>query len=432
MVESDSESEQNLNIPRKIKGVVNSDLYKRNLIKKARVSGTEYTNYGGKVVSARKKNRSTSDAVNDLFNNVVNGLERREHVLSTFLDLSKVFDSREMWCSGTSIVMACLLPKGVRSDSGDFETLGSFLLTYGSGLNSVIQHEQLVQYADDMTLCFKSNTLQELEVTTQNELSERPAVFLDDVLLEETYSTTFIESFLDGGLTWDDNVDNIYARISVGIYALRHLAKESCRKYFVELEFQTLTCLYIFDVIMYCRSKCTLVRGEDIHRYETRDRNNYRIMMGFPLTYKTESPKGRRLTFSPVLYWWGLTVVVLQIGIMSFHLYVRSLRGFISLLNTKTTHFSLTILIITAMLTEIVMFYSCARKYSKFLDVCNTMERFDRSLQLAPPACGMTVKFTTIIVIITATPVMSHVIQVYLTLKFLKDHEMTMRRNTTL
>ncbi|KAG8266048.1 hypothetical protein J6590_080193 [Homalodisca vitripennis] len=155
-------------------------------------------------------------------------------------------------------------------------------------------------------------------------------------------------------------------------------------------------------------------------------------MMGFPLTYKTESPKGRRLTFSPVLYWWGLTVVVLQIGIMSFHLYVRSLRGFISLLNTKTTHFSLTILIITAMLTEIVMFYSCARKYSKFLDVCNTMERFDRSLQLAPPACGMTVKFTTIIVIITATPVMSHVIQVYLTLKFLKDHEMTMRRIMTL
>ncbi|KAG8335283.1 hypothetical protein J6590_072270 [Homalodisca vitripennis] len=31
-------------------------------------------------------------------------------------------------------------------------------------------------------------------------------------------------------------------------------------------------------------------------------------------------------------------------------------------------------------------------KYSKFLDVCNTMERFYRSLQLAPPACGMTVK----------------------------------------
>ncbi|KAG8331438.1 hypothetical protein J6590_042208 [Homalodisca vitripennis] len=72
------------------------------------------------------------------------------------------------------------------------------------------------------TLCFKSKTLQELEVTTfielnsciqyfseinletnqsksnvvhfclkQNELSERPAVFVDDVLLEETYSTKF-------------------------------------------------------------------------------------------------------------------------------------------------------------------------------------------------------------------------------------------------
>ncbi|KAG8312045.1 hypothetical protein J6590_029960 [Homalodisca vitripennis] len=45
---------------------------------------------------------------------------------------------------------------------------------------------------------------------------------------------------------------------------------------FRELEFLTLPCLYIFDVIMYCKSKCTLVRGEDIHRYETRGRDHYR------------------------------------------------------------------------------------------------------------------------------------------------------------
>ncbi|XP_046683346.1 putative gustatory receptor 28a [Homalodisca vitripennis] len=154
--------------------------------------------------------------------------------------------------------------------------------------------------------------------------------------------------------------------------------------------------------------------------------------MGFPLTYKTESAKGRRLTFSPALFWWGLTVVVLQIVIVSFHLYVWSLRGLISVLNTKTTHFSLIILIISTTLTEIVMFYICARKYSKFLDVSNTLERFDRSLQLAPPACCMTVTFTTILVVITATPVISHVIHVYLKLKFIKDHEMAIRRIMTL
>ncbi|KAG8242775.1 hypothetical protein J6590_086675 [Homalodisca vitripennis] len=51
---------------------------------------------------------------------------------------------------------------------------------------------------------------------------------------------------------------------------------ESCRESFREFEFLTLPCLYIYYVIMYCKSKCTMVRGEDIHRYETRGRDNYR------------------------------------------------------------------------------------------------------------------------------------------------------------
>ncbi|KAG8287046.1 hypothetical protein J6590_047023 [Homalodisca vitripennis] len=45
--------------------------------------------------------------------------------------------------------------------------------------------------------------------------------------------------------------------------------RESCWESFRELEFLTLPCI-IFDV------QCTLVRGEDIHRYETRGRDNYR------------------------------------------------------------------------------------------------------------------------------------------------------------
>ncbi|KAG8302764.1 hypothetical protein J6590_025043 [Homalodisca vitripennis] len=52
--------------------------------------------------------------------------------------------------------------------------------------------------------------------------------------------------------------------------------RESCRESFRELELLTLPCIYIYDVIMYCRSKCTMVRGEDIHRCETRGRGNYR------------------------------------------------------------------------------------------------------------------------------------------------------------
>ncbi|KAG8265399.1 hypothetical protein J6590_095575 [Homalodisca vitripennis] len=40
-------------------------------------------------LNEEQKNRSTIDAVNNLFNYAVDGLERREHVLSTFPDLSK-------------------------------------------------------------------------------------------------------------------------------------------------------------------------------------------------------------------------------------------------------------------------------------------------------------------------------------------------------
>ncbi|KAG8267055.1 hypothetical protein J6590_059096 [Homalodisca vitripennis] len=45
---------------------------------------------------------------------------------------------------------------------------------------------------------------------------------------------------------------------------------------FRKLELLTLPCLYILEVALYCRSKCVLMRGIDIHSYETRGRENYR------------------------------------------------------------------------------------------------------------------------------------------------------------
>lgn len=53
--DSSDEIEQVLSVekPKKRKGAVNSDLYKRNVIKKARLTGTEYVNYAGKTVAAR-------------------------------------------------------------------------------------------------------------------------------------------------------------------------------------------------------------------------------------------------------------------------------------------------------------------------------------------------------------------------------------------
>lgn len=53
--DSCDEIEQVLSVekPTKRKGVVNSDLYKWNVIKKVRLTGTEYVNYSGKTVAAR-------------------------------------------------------------------------------------------------------------------------------------------------------------------------------------------------------------------------------------------------------------------------------------------------------------------------------------------------------------------------------------------
>ena len=39
-----------------------------------------------------RKNRSTIDAITYLIESVIDSLDRREHVLSIFLDLSKAFD----------------------------------------------------------------------------------------------------------------------------------------------------------------------------------------------------------------------------------------------------------------------------------------------------------------------------------------------------
>ncbi|KAG8282713.1 hypothetical protein J6590_030435 [Homalodisca vitripennis] len=34
--------------------------------------------------------------------------------------------------------------------------------------------------------------------------------------------------------------------------------------------------LYIMETVPFCRSKCTQIRGHDVHGYETRGRDNYR------------------------------------------------------------------------------------------------------------------------------------------------------------
>ncbi|KAG8300224.1 hypothetical protein J6590_094729 [Homalodisca vitripennis] len=115
-----------------------------------------------------------------------------------------------------------------------------------------------------------------LTVKTKLHLTERPAVFVDDVLLEEAYSTKLCSPKILNILLWPNSPTlSVWGKTLERLLqkkAIRIIGKlnyrESCRESFRELKLLTLPCLYIYDVI--------IVRGEDIHRYETRGRDNYR------------------------------------------------------------------------------------------------------------------------------------------------------------
>jgi len=157
-----------------------------------------------------------------------------------------------------------------------------------------------------------------------------PPVLLDDTLLDEVDHAKFLGISLDRGLTWNAHIDHVCSKLSSGIYVLRCLAKycpiqvlmtayygliyphltyglvlwgasannqfsrvfklqkqairviaqlkfrESCKEAFKKLQLLTLPSLYILDTVLFCMSKCTMTRGQDIHSYETRGRDTYR------------------------------------------------------------------------------------------------------------------------------------------------------------
>ncbi|KAG8267391.1 hypothetical protein J6590_092096 [Homalodisca vitripennis] len=66
--------------------------------------------------------------------------------------------------------------------------------------------------------------------------------------------------------------------VRLGLVGRRLEIPELCKDALRELGLLTLPCLYILDVVLYCRLKCELVQGSDIHQYDTRGRDNFRIV----------------------------------------------------------------------------------------------------------------------------------------------------------
>ncbi|KAG8250740.1 hypothetical protein J6590_108611 [Homalodisca vitripennis] len=52
--------------------------------------------------------------------------------------------------------------------------------------------------------------------------------------------------------------------------------RESCREHFKSLDLLTLPSLYMYETVLYCRYKCEVTRGRDIHDYNTRGRDALR------------------------------------------------------------------------------------------------------------------------------------------------------------
>ncbi|XP_046671599.1 gustatory receptor for bitter taste 66a-like [Homalodisca vitripennis] len=75
------------------------------------------------------------------------------------------------------------------------------------------------------------------------------------------------------------------------------------------------------------------------------------------------------------------------------------------------------------MTTVLVMFTSYALKYSTFVDISNTLKKFDQYLQMeAPTKCCMTLKATILLVVFTATPIVVYTLHQYMELSLITDY----------
>ncbi|KAG8278526.1 gustatory receptor [Homalodisca vitripennis] len=153
------------------------------------------------------------------------------------------------------------------------------------------------------------------------------------------------------------------------------------------------------------------------------------VFTGFPLKYVLESAGVIRLIFSTSMFWWSLTLFLLELGFGCFEIYMKFVQNpsvIISEIESTTSILALSLIEGSALLMGLTMFINYATKYPHYLEVCNLLEKFDQTLQLVTPEYCNTVKLP-IIIPSTIAPVVFEGIDMYLTSQK-EEHELIVRR----
>ncbi len=229
-----------------------------------------------------RKNKCTIEAVNELVENVIKALDKKQKALSIFLDLSKAFDCvdhlklfkilehcgirgiplkwlKSYLCDRTQQVQindALSDPIELKFGVPQGSILGPVLfILYVNSVHLLMANSHLVQYADDTTLTYTAQSLQELEINAfqstnicvqffeqlnlktninKSKLvyfnigpgisSDAPLILLNNSPIEEVQYFNFLGIKLDKKFTWDIHIDHVCNKVSSGLYLLRNLS----------------------------------------------------------------------------------------------------------------------------------------------------------------------------------------------------------------
>ncbi len=228
-----------------------------------------------------RKNRSTQLALISLLDCVTSALDKNEHALCLFIDLSKAFDTvnhsillnklnilgirgiaHELIKSYLNHRMQYVDVDGVSSDLLNItcgvpqgSVLGPLLfLLYVNDMHTSAKLLQFYLFADDTTIVFTSKDINHLLKIVNNELSKlaewfslnklalnvektnymiftnnnsvggmTTGLFLEDAVLKRVHATKFLGVIIDDKLTWKNHTEAIGKKISSIIFIIRKI-----------------------------------------------------------------------------------------------------------------------------------------------------------------------------------------------------------------